>query len=109
LIRSRSRTSHGDKIREEKSIGKHSFRKVHSISSPYPIRKHKRRSRVDELQGEMNKIKPPTFDGEKKKDEEEETWLLGMRKYFQLHNYSMQEEGRIYNYQLKGKALMWWD
>jgi hypothetical protein len=38
--------------------------------------------------GEMNKIKPPTFDGEHKKDEDAETWLLGMRKYFQLHNYS---------------------
>jgi hypothetical protein len=30
----------------------------------------------------MNKIKPPTFDGEHKKDEGVETWLLGMRKYF---------------------------
>jgi hypothetical protein len=44
---------------------------------------------VDELQGEMNKIKPPTFDDEHKKDEDVETWFLGMRKYFQLHNYSM--------------------
>jgi hypothetical protein len=36
----------------------------------------------------MKKIEPPTFDGEQKKDEDEETWLLSMRKYFQLHNYS---------------------
>jgi hypothetical protein len=49
---------------------KHSCRKAHSSSSPSPIRKHKRRTRVDELQGEMNKIKPPTFDGEHKKDED---------------------------------------
>jgi len=28
----------------------------------------------------MRKIKPPTFDGENKKDEDVETWLLGMRK-----------------------------
>jgi hypothetical protein len=41
---------------------------------------------VDELQGEVNKIKPPTFDGEHKKDEDDETWLLGMKKYFQLYN-----------------------
>jgi hypothetical protein len=34
---------------------------------------------VDELKGEMNKIKPPTFDGEHKKDEDVETWLLGMK------------------------------
>jgi hypothetical protein len=52
----------------------------------------------------MNKIKPPTFDGEHKKDEDAETWLLGMRKYFQLHNYSSHAEGRIAIYQLKGKA-----
>jgi hypothetical protein len=57
----------------------------------------------------MNKIKPPTFDGEHKKDEDAETWLLGMRKYFQLHNYSSHAEGRITIYQLKGKASMWWD
>jgi len=38
---------------------------------------------MDELKGEMNKVKPPTFDG-KHKEEDAETWLLGMRKYFQL-------------------------
>jgi hypothetical protein len=52
---------------------KNSFRKVHSSSSPSPVRNHKRRTGVDELQGEMNKIKPPTFDGEHKKDEDVET------------------------------------
>jgi hypothetical protein len=57
----------------------------------------------------MNKIKPLTFDGEHKKDRDAETSLLGMRKYFQMHNYSSHAEGRIYIYQLKGKASMWWD
>jgi hypothetical protein len=88
---------------------RHSNRRTHSSSSPSPVRKHKKRSGVDELRGEMNKIKPPTFDGEHKKDEDAETWLLGMRKYFQLHNYSSYAEGRISIYQLKGKASMWWD
>jgi predicted AlkP superfamily phosphohydrolase/phosphomutase len=32
-----------------------------------------------------------------------------MKKYFQLQNYSSQEEGRISIYFLKGKASMWWD
>jgi hypothetical protein len=82
---------------------------VCSSSSSSPVRKHKRRIGVDELQGEMNKIKPPTFDSEHQKDEYAETWLMGMRKYFQMHNYSMQVEGRIGFYQLKGKASMWWD
>jgi hypothetical protein len=57
----------------------------------------------------MNNIKPPTFDGEHKKDEDEETWLLGMIIYFQLHNYYAREEGRIVIYQLNGNASMWWD
>jgi hypothetical protein len=89
-----------DEGRKTKSVDKHlhhsprySAGRVCSSSSPSPVRKHKRRTGVDELQGEMNKIKPPTFDGEHKKDEDAETWLLGMRKYFQLHNYSSQEEG----------------
>jgi hypothetical protein len=64
---------------------------------------------VDELRGEMNKIKPPTFYGKHKKEEYAEKWLLGMRKYFQLHNYSSHAEGIIAIYQLKGKASMWWD
>jgi hypothetical protein len=54
----------------------------------------------------MRNIKPPTFDGEHGKYEDEEAWLLGMRKYFQLHNCSSQEERRIAIYQLKGKASM---
>jgi hypothetical protein len=79
-----------DDKRKSRSVGRqhnhsqgHSKRRVHSSSSPSPTRKH-RRSGVDELKGEMNKIKPPTFDGEHQKEEYVETWLLGMRKYFQL-------------------------
>jgi hypothetical protein len=78
------------------------------VPIPSPTRKHMILG-VDELKGEMNKIKSPTFDGEHKKEEDAETWLLGMRKYFQLQNYSSHAEGRIAMYQLKGKASMWWD
>jgi len=55
----------------------------------------------------MNKIKPSTLDGEHRKDEYVETWLMGMRKYFQSHNYSSHAEGIIFIYQLKGKTSMW--
>ena len=58
---------------------RHSNKREHENSSPSPIRNHKR-SRVDELRGEKKKIKPPTFDGEHKKDEDAETWLLGHSK-----------------------------
>jgi hypothetical protein len=113
---SRSHMSHDEKRKRERSVDRHHHhspihfcRKVRSSLSPYPVRKNKRRTGINELQGEMNKIKYPTFDGENKKDEYVETWMLGMRKYFQLHNYFVQEEGRIFIYQLKGKTSMWWD
>jgi hypothetical protein len=104
-----------DEKRKSRSLNKHhhhslrhSNKREDNNSSPSPVKKHKR-SGLDELRGEMNKIKPPTFDGEHKKDEDTETWLLGMRKYFQLHNYSSCVEGRISIYQLKGEASMWLD
>jgi hypothetical protein len=76
-IRSRSVNRH------RRRSPKHSSREAHNSSSPSLTRKHMR-SGMDELKGEMNKIKPPTFDGEHKKEDDVETWLLGMRKYFQL-------------------------
>jgi N-glycosylase/DNA lyase len=54
-------------------------------------------------------IKPPTFESDNTKDEYVKTWFLDMRKYFELHNYSMWVEGIIFIYRLKGKASMWWD
>jgi hypothetical protein len=114
-IISKSQKSH-DEREITRSVGmyhhhspKHSTKRSHRISSAYPIRKHNKRFGVDELQGEMNKINPPTFYGEKKKDEDAETWLLETRKYFQWNNYSSQAEGRISIYHLKGKASIWWD
>ena len=50
---------------------------------------------MDEMKGEMNKIKTPTFYGEHKKYEDSKTWLLGMRKYFKLQNYFSHAEGII--------------
>jgi hypothetical protein len=94
--------------RHHRHFPKHSNNEEHSISSPSPTRKH-RISGVDELKGEMNKIKPPTFDGEHKKYEDVETWLLGMRKYFQVQNYSFHAERRIVIYQLKGTTSIWWE
>jgi hypothetical protein len=102
--RSRSRSGSRNHSHSQKRYGS----KTHSSSSPSPTKKHQKSGR-EELKGEMNKIKPPTFDGEHKKEEDAETWFLGMKKYFQLQNYSAHAEGRIAMYQLKGKASMWWD
>jgi hypothetical protein len=117
-IESRKAGSHRahDKTREGRSVDRNnhhsprnSSRREHSSSSPSLVRNHKNRYVVDELQGEINKIKPPTFYGEHKKDEDAKTFLLGMRKYIQLHNYYSHVEGIIQIYHIKGKTSMWWD
>jgi len=41
---------------------------------------------VDHLEGELEKIKPSTFDGESKTDEGPEAWLLYIKKYFHIYN-----------------------
>jgi hypothetical protein len=64
---------------------------------------------VDSLQGEMRKLKPPSFDGEREKEDDVEAWFLGLRRYFQLHSYSSNLEAIISTYHLHGKVAMWWD
>jgi hypothetical protein len=109
--KSGSHRSPDEKRRMRSVRGHHHFsprnsnKREHNNSIPSSVKKHKR-SGVDELRGEINKIKPPTFDVEHTKDEDVETWLLGVRKYFELNNYSSHAEGRIFIYQLKGKASM---
>ena len=81
------------------------------ISSPEvsPIRHQRRRQEVDSLQGELRKLKPPSFDGEREREDDVEDLLLGIRKHYQLHNYSSNLEVRISTYHLHGKDTMWWN
>jgi hypothetical protein len=60
----------------------------------------RRRHEWDSLQGGPRKLKPLAFDGENKGGEEVEAWLLGIRKYFQLHNYLSNLEAMIVIYHL---------
>ena len=73
------------------------------------VRYKKRRLTQDELVGELRRIKPPNFDGEVKQGEYAETWLIGLRKLFQLHQYTPNMEARVSIYHLQGKATIWWD
>ena len=61
------------------------------------------------MKGELKKLKPPTFDGENRKGEEDEYWFLSMRKYFQLDDYPSNVVTIIVAYNIQGKASMWWD
>jgi hypothetical protein len=61
------------------------FMKVHATSGPRSnpsvssVRRHRRKVEGDILQGELRKIKPPTFNGEHRKGEEVEAWLYEMK------------------------------
>jgi hypothetical protein len=74
-----------------------------------PVKHQRRRHELDSLQGELRKLKPPSFDGEIEWEDDVEAWFLGIGRYFQLHNYLSNLESRIATYHLHGKASMWWD
>jgi hypothetical protein len=82
-----------------------------SLSSPEVslVRHQKRRHELDSLQGELRKLKPPSFDGEREREDDVEAWLLRIGRYFQLHNYSSNLEAWISTYHLHGKDSIWWD
>ena len=60
------------------------------------------------MEGEFKKIKPTSFDGESKTREEAKAWLLDIKKYFHIYNYSSNMKVQIVVYNLKGKASIWW-
>ena len=53
---------------------------------------------------EFKKDKPPTFDGEIKKGEEDKVWLLSLKKYFRVHEYYENLKAWIAILNLNGKA-----
>ena len=91
------------------SLGDSSDSSKESESSLDRPSRRRRKYCKDELQGELRKIKPPIFKGDSEKGEDAEAWLLGMRKYFHIYNYSSQMEANISIHQLQGQASIWWE
>jgi hypothetical protein len=81
-----------------------------SRTSSYSRRKQKKRkhSKSHNLE-EFKKAKPPSFDGEIKKGEEAKAWLLGLKKYFRVHDFSENLKARVATFNLNGKASIWWE
>jgi hypothetical protein len=81
-----------------------------SRTSSYSRRKWKKRkhSKSHNLE-EFKKAKPPSFDGEIKRGEEAEAWLLGLKKYFRVHDFSKNLKARVATFNLNGKASIWWE
>ena len=40
--------------------------------------------------------------------EKDEEWLLGMSKYFRVHNYYSEMKAHLAIYNLNGKVARWW-
>jgi hypothetical protein len=61
--------------------------RVITISSPEVthVRHQIRRHELDSLQGQLRNLKPPSFDGERGREDDVEAWFLGLKRYFQLH------------------------
>ena len=73
------------------------------------VRNQRTRHELDSLQVDLRNLKTPSFDGEREREDDYEAWFLGLRRYFQLHNYSSNLEAKIATYHLHGKFVMWWD
>jgi hypothetical protein len=58
---------------------------------------------------EFKKAKPPSFDGEIKKGEEAEAWLLGLKKYFRVHDFLENLKAPVATFNLNGNASIWWE
>ena len=114
---SRYQSDRGDTIRGGRSLdtpdrridmyGYHytssSRRHHHSYHCYNPYR------RGEYLLYEFNKVKPPIFGGEMKKEEDAKVWLLGMNKFFRFHSYSENTKSKIAIFSIKGKAYIWWE
>lgn len=59
--------------------------------------------------GEFKKARLPTFDGMDVTGLAAEAWLLGMERYFKIHDYSENEKAWIVIFNLSGRALIWWE
>ena len=62
----------------------------------------------EEISWEFKKIKPPMFNGEIEKGKESKSWLLGMKTYFHICNYSDRLKAIMVIYNLTGKVDIWW-
>jgi hypothetical protein len=92
---------------EETANSKESSSIKNSSHSHRKIKKRKHSKSHDPE--EFKKSKPPTFDGEIKKGEEAEVWMLFLKKYFRVHDYSENVKAQIAIFNLNGKASIWWE
>ena len=78
-------------------------------SSSFSRKGKRKRPHRDLSRDEFKKVKPPTFDCKVKTGQEAKAWILGIKKYFQVYNYSGNMKERISIFSLNGRASIWWE
>jgi hypothetical protein len=100
-----------DSSQESSSKGTKNSKELSSSETSSPL--HGIRKRRKSVKGfdpeEFKKSKPPTLDGHIKKGEEAKSWLLGLKKYFKVHDYYEKVKARIAIFNFNGKASIWWE
>ena len=70
--------------RRRNSSGPSDSKESNGDTSSSSHKKKRRRHHRDHSRDEFRKAKPPTFDGEINMGQEVESWILGIKKYFQV-------------------------
>ena len=81
------RSKSSTRRRRRTSSGSYDFEESSGDSSSSSHKRKRKRHHRDLSQDEFRKAKTPTFDGEVDTRQDAEAWLLGIKKYFQVHNY----------------------
>ena len=69
----------------------------------------RRRRYQNQSRCEFKKERPPTFNGEIKNGREAEAQIQGIRKYFQVQDYSRNMKARVSIFNLTGRASIQWE
>jgi hypothetical protein len=101
------RHSMEDSSGEDTNNSKESF--SGKTSSHSQTRGKKRKNSKSRDPEGFKKSKTPTFYGDIKKGEEENFWLLGLNKYFKVHDYYENLKDCITIFNLNGKDSIWWE
>ena len=96
-------------IRTRTSSRSSDFEESSRDSSSSSCKGKRKRHHKNRSQDEFKQAKPPTFDDEVKTGQEAEAWLLGIKKYFQVQDYSGNMKARVAIFNLNGRACIWWE
>ena len=95
--------------RRRNSSGSSDSEESRGDTSSSPHKRRRRKNHRDCSQDEFRKAKPSTYDGEIKMEQEAEAWLLGIKKYFQVQDYSGNMKARVAIFNPNERESICWE